>query len=175
MRNRLSRPTQGLTSLLVVLIGGCAGANFHDATQDRSANGIRYYPPATYVLIKPDYSAKAASVTFFQAPDTSKTFAIEPYSFLADNTTEIDFKDGMLSKMDNEADATAVAKSVVAALGEVGKAVLDTAAKASAAAAAAPAVAGRVVTTAPSDVIFLFKVERQADGGIVKQLYPPPG
>jgi hypothetical protein len=163
------------TIALAGLLSGCAGMTLREAASPNT-NGIRYFRPATYVLVKPDYVNASASLTFFQVADTSKTFAIAPYSFMANNTTEIAFTDGILTKLDSQFESTAVAKSVADTVRDVVKAALDTAAKAAASGGLpAPTPPARPEQGPPVGTIFLFKIDPDPNtGSIAKQLYPQP-
>lgn len=147
---------------------GCANTKFHKAT-DPTVNGIRYYRPATYILVKPDYEKGAASVTFFAGPDTSEPHAIDPFAFAAKNDTDIQLNHGMLSKVTSDTDSTKLAVDTLKAVGEVAKSALQTAA----AAAGAAAMRAQEVERTPGPVeppIFLFKAGK--DGFV--QLFPLP-
>jgi hypothetical protein len=150
---------------LVVGLTGCASTTYRVA-DDPDTNGIRYYRPATYILVKPDYDKQQASVSFWNGPDTSHAYAADPSAWMATNTTELKFNRGMLTDVSSETDSTKVATETIAALGEVAKAVLDNAAKAAALAAAAS------VRTQPGakPPIFLFVAARD---GSFKQLFGP--
>ena len=155
-----------LTGLMLTL--GCAGATFKKVSADGSTNGIRYYRPATYVLVKPDYDKGTASVSFMTMPDTSQAYSIDPYAYAATNTTDVEFNKGMLSGMTSDADSTKIAADGVAALSQVAQSVLTTAAK-SAELAAAARVAEAKGQGNPPPPVFLYVVT----GDSVKQLYPP--
>lgn len=64
---------------LAVLVGsmGCAGIDFKDATKPET-NGIRYYKPASYILVTPDYDKGIAKIAYFAGPDTSRLYAADP-------------------------------------------------------------------------------------------------
>ena len=171
---------QGLRSLalftgtwvvLVVLVG-CSGVTYQ-AANDASTNGIRYYSPATYLLVKPDYDNQTATLEWFNLADTSKPFAAKPYAYMATNTIEIEFKNGILVKVDSETNSAAVPKAFIGALNNIVQSALQTAAK------AAAASAGFMVSPRDKDAkgpqsIFLFKIEDDGSGRVVKQLYPVP-
>jgi hypothetical protein len=160
------------TKLLVCAIalmascgGGCANTEFRKA-QSPDVNGIRYYRPATYILVKPDYEKQQASVTFWTGPDTSVTYAADPSATCAVNNTELKLNKGMLSEVTVEADSTKLASETVKALGEVAKSVLQLAAKA----AAVAALESEKPAGGQPAPIYLFVVA--ADGSF-KQIYGP--
>ena len=160
-------------------LGGCAGIDFskaEDSHEGRRSNGIRYYRPATYLLITPDYEQKAAKVTLWHGPDTSVTYVADPYAWFAKNTTVMEFENGMLQKVSSEADSTKVAETTIKAAVEVTKETLDQLAKqAQVAAALARAGAAALLREEPgggrvaTPPIFLFFA---SEDGLV-QVYPP--
>lgn len=154
--------------IVFVCASGCANTQFRKAI-DPNANGIRYYRPATYILVKPDYDKQQASVTFWNGPDTSVPYAVDPSATAATNTTELKFNRGMLTDVSSSTDATKIATEVIAAAGEVAKSVLSTAAKAATLAAAE----AHTPAMAPGEMppIYLFVA---AGDGTFKQLYGPP-
>ena len=111
-------------SLSLLACSGCAGISYKEASC-YSTNGLRYHPPATYVLVKPDYTRGAASVTLISAPDVTRTFAADPYAWFAYNKSTIQFKNGMLEKVESEADGTKLPKTMIEAGVAVGKETLD--------------------------------------------------
>jgi hypothetical protein len=164
-------------ALTVVLVGlllsmvGCAGTTFQQVTTSKT-NGIRYYRPASYILITPDYEQGAAKVTIFHGPDTSTSFAADPYSWVASNKTLIEFKNGMLEQVSSEADGTKVASTTLEAAVSVTKEILDKLAK-QAELAAAMSKAGAAAMIKPDDMreptVFLFMATKEG----LRQVYPP--
>ena len=148
---------------ILCLVAGCAGIHSGVAANEKS-NGIRYYRPATYYLVKPDYEHGGASVTTWTGPDTKTLFTIEPYAFMATNNAELEFDHGILSKFSDDTDTTKFATESIAAFAEVAKAAMD--------AAAAAAKGAAIATTDPNKTppIFLFK--STSDG--IKRLFPKP-
>src|SRR5262245_8262970 len=99
---------------------GCAQTVFQpvslaDGVDDGTVAGIRYYRPATYVLIRPDYSKGKAEVVVFTGPDTSALYAVRPGSWLATNTANLTFEKGMLTQVVSKPDSTKFAVDVIAA------------------------------------------------------------
>jgi hypothetical protein len=91
---------------------------------DTRLNGIRYHPPASYVLIKPDYENSGVKVETITVPDPTRTLTIRPYSTWANNTSLIEFDRGMLKRISNTADTTKVAKSLITEATEIAKSAL---------------------------------------------------
>src|SRR5262245_2817163 len=157
-----------LTLLAVTMatgFSGCAGIDYSKAGPD--AEGIRYYRPTTYLLVVPDYEKSAAKVTLIHGPDTSVPYAAKPYAWFATNKTNLEFANGMLTKVSSEAASAKLPQTVITAAVEVTKATLaEIAKKAEVAAALAKAgAAARMmpeVTPAPGDTppppVFLFVV-----------------
>lgn len=151
-------------------VAGCAGAHFKEASSP-SVNGIRYYRPATYILIKPDYTKNTANITLWNGPDTSVPYAIDPYAYLATNSTDIEFDGGMLSKLTSNPDSTKFATDAIQAAVALGQEVLTTAANVAAKAALAQKSTGQAPAAPPPAPVFLFV----ASSSGFHQLYPPSG
>jgi len=147
---------------------GCANTTYRVATK-ADTNGVRYYSPATYILVKPDYEKAKASVIFLTLPDTTQLFAVDTFSWMATNKTKIEFKNGMISKSTSEIDGTKIPKAILQASAAVGKELLAVAA--SAASTAAKASAARATQLRASDAVkpvFLF----YSNGQKLVQVYP---
>jgi len=155
---------QWLCIVLALGITGCAETKFY-ANVTPDTNGIRYYLPATYILIKPDYTKGEANVTYWIGPDTAALYAADPYAFASTNTTELQFERGYLTSASSQIDTSKVASDAIAALGDLAKAVLTTAAKSAQLAAAAPA---REAEKPPQ--IYLFVV---GTDGKLRTLFSP--
>lgn len=123
-------------------------------TVDGDRNGIRYYAPATYVLVKPDYTKGKAEVVVFNAPDTTITYAVDAKSWLATHKTELTFENGMLTKLLSKPDTTKIAVDTIGAVSAIASKGLEAAAAAAKAASMAPRPTG---TTPP---IFLYRLDR---------------
>lgn len=163
-----------LLSVLIILpslgLQGCAGVSYGIASSEES-NGIRYYRPATYALIMPDYEANTASVSFFEAPDTRQAYLIKPYAFMAQNNTSIAFKDGLLSSTSTKSNSTKVIKSAVEATAELAKKGLDLAAKQGQLASMFAAALKAKIRKAPVKAnLYLLMLSETG----WKQVYPPP-
>jgi hypothetical protein len=122
-------------------------------TVDTDRNGIRYYAPATYVLVKPDYTKGKAEVVVFNAPDTTITYAADSTSWLSTHKTELSFENGMLTKVLSKPDTTKIAVDTVGALSAIASKGLEAAAAAAKAASLGP----RSLTDDPA--IFLYRME----------------
>ena len=177
---RAARPRiQGfqILAVAVCLFGGCSGVTFERVTSSNPApNGIRYFRPATYLLVKPDYDKQSAKLEWVTLPDTSAAFTAAPFAFMASNTTELEFANGLLKKMDSDTDSSAVPKAAIKALDEIVKESISTAIAGVKAGAAGFTVTRKdpgAVVGLPSQAIFLFKIEDGPGGSVVKQLYPP--
>ena len=153
---------------------GCAGVDFAKSNPDQKlhpTNGIRYYRPATYFLITPDYEKSAARVELWRGPDTSEPYTAKPFAWFAGNTTLLEFEKGMLSKVSSEADSTKFAETLIKATVEVTKEMLDQLAKQAQVAAAlakAGAAARLKEEKGKEPPIFLFVASEQG----IKQVYP---
>jgi hypothetical protein len=142
--------------------GGCAQTVFqpvsttgNPARDDGKVAGIRYYRPATYILIRPDYAKGKAEVVVFTGPDTSTLYAAKPESWLATNTANLTFDKGVLTQVVSKPDSTKFAVDVIGAT----SAVVTKALEAAAASAKAAAASARLEDLKPNESIFLFKVE----------------
>lgn len=166
-----------MLALAAVAFTGCSGVAFEPVTSSHSSpNGIRYFRPATYLLVKPDYEKQGAKLEWFTLPDTSAAFAAAPYAFMATNTTELEFTKGLLTKMDSDVDSSAVPKAAIKALDDIVQASITTAISAAKASAAGFTVSREKPSETrqlPTQAIFLFKIEDDGKGHVVKQLYPP--
>lgn len=151
-----------------ISLQGCAGVDYGIANS-ANCNGIRYYRPATYALIMPDYEANTASVSFFEAPDTRKAYLIKPYAFMAQNNTSIVFKDGLLSSTSTKSDSTKIIKSAVEATAELAKKGLGLAAKQSQLASMFAAALKAETTTSAKANLYLLMLSETG----WKQVYPP--
>lgn len=150
-------------------MAGCANTTFKVAAHGET-NGIRYFAPASFILIKPDYTKSTATVEFLTLPDTTRLFAVDTYSWLASNNTKIDFTNGMIAKAVSDTDSVKVPVATLQAI----SASVQQAMKAAAAAAAASAAksAARKKTTLPpaAPPVFLF----YNTGTTLTQIYPNP-
>ena len=147
---------------------GCAQTRFSGDVSDKpDVNGIRFYLPTTYILIKPDYTKNEANITFWTGPDPSALYAADPYAIAATNTTELQFEKGFITTASNDLDTTKVAAEAIAALDEVAKAALTTAAKSAQLAATKGGAAARKELSPP---IYLYMVDRS--GKLVKLFGP---
>lgn len=163
MFSQVSLSKWWLWVVLVFVVAGCAQTKFY-GNANKETNGIRYYLPATYILIKPDYTKGEANVTYWIGPDTTTLNAADPYAFVSTNTTELQYERGYLISASSQVDTTKVASDAIAALDDLAKAVLATAAK-GAQLAAAPAAMEESVPQ-----IYLFVV---GTDGKLRTLFSP--
>lgn len=168
-------PEMWIRSLIVLAMSlyGCAGIHFRAATTP-STNGIRYYRPLSYILIKPDYAKKAPSITVKSLPDTSRPYAADPYAVIATNASTMEFTGGILTKVTTDSDGTKVATTAVNTAATVGAKLIENAAESrqvALALAKAGAAASRGSASAGEPPVFLFVA---TDDG-VQQLYPIVG
>lgn len=152
---------QWLFIVLALGITGCARTYFH-ANVNKDTNGIRYYLPATYILIKPDYTKGEANVTYWTGPDTTTLYAADPFAFAASNTSKFVYERGYLTSASSIVDPTKVASEAISALDDLAKGILTTAAK------GAQLAALRAKREGPQ--IWLFIVGRD---GKLRTLYSP--
>ena len=143
-------------ALLLTMTLGCAATTYKPASS-ASTNGVRYYAPATYLLLKPDYKKSKVSVSILILPDTTQLYTVDTYSWLASNDTKVEFKNGMIQKSVSDTDSVKVPKAAIEGLAAVAKAVLDAAA---AEAKLAAATSGAQLEKAPTDPpILLYYVD----------------
>jgi hypothetical protein len=88
------------TTVAISGISGCAGLNVDpiDSTNgasggldDRSANGIRYYEPAYFLLVYSD-AAGSVKTDVLVLPDTTRKMVAQPHSFLSKNKQVLSFR-----------------------------------------------------------------------------------
>lgn len=149
--------------LLLFGITGCSATKFY-ANVTPKTNGIRFYLPATYILIKPDYTKGEANVTYWTGPDTAVLYAADPYAFASTNTTELQFERGFLTSASSQIDTSKVAADAIAALDDLAKEALTTASK------QAQKAATTAAKEAPVPQIYLFVV---GSDGKLQTLFSP--
>jgi hypothetical protein len=116
--------------LSIALFAGCAGTTVKPAgtpDQDRTANGIRYYEAAPFLLVYTDGKGGAVSQLKF-LPDVTTKRSIDPFAVLAQNETTLTFTNGVLSQSKTVVDETVVPKSIISALEKVATAAMSAAA-----------------------------------------------
>ena len=107
--------------MLLLCLCSCAGVTFrkigNDTSRDARDRGIRYYPPAPYLLVHTNNDDGLTSRVIF-LPDTSRKMSARPYAVMAKNTTKLTFDESMhyLKGMSVDAGADEVPKAFVAAL-----------------------------------------------------------
>jgi hypothetical protein len=119
-----------LLMFLAILLASCAGTTVTTVNdqQDETARGIRYYPPAPYLLVYTDNEGGLTSRIIY-LPDTSQKMSAHPYAILASNTTAFGFDEtmGYLKGFSVDANAEEVPKAFVAALEQVASAAIKAA------------------------------------------------
>jgi len=105
------------------MLTGCAGLNVNPIASDdtgkrglndTTANGIRYYEPAYFLLVYSD-AAGSVKTDVLVLPDTTRKMVAKPYSFLANNKQTLSFSDGMLTESTQTVDSTAVPVALIQA------------------------------------------------------------
>jgi len=86
-----------------------------DASRD---HGLRYSLPATFLLVQPQ-SDGTATYTWVYLPDQSRTYTINQYAFLSKFTLDTTVSNGLLSKVVDNQDSTAVSAKLFDAAQQV--------------------------------------------------------
>lgn len=106
----------GLPLVAALMIGGCANFTAVYATNRPEVRGLRVYSPKTLVVVN------GSGVSSIVVPDCSKEYALQFNSFLAKNDVTIDLTNGMVTKVENKQDTTAIPLKIVDAIVEAAKA-----------------------------------------------------
>jgi hypothetical protein len=123
-RRPIAPLTAGITAVLALLLGGCAGTKVASVTtpygvagkyDDSQADGIRYYESAPFLLVYTDGKGGLVSKLLF-LPDLTRKRVIDPYATLAANNSTLVFTNGVLSQGKSVVDETAVPKAVIGTL-----------------------------------------------------------
>ena len=95
----------------------CAGTTVRPITADAdsSADGIRYYEAAPFLLVYTDGKGGLVSELKF-LPDTTSKRSVDPFAVLAQNSSTLTFTNGVLSQSKTVVDETTVPKAIVTAL-----------------------------------------------------------
>lgn len=142
--------------VVTALAAGCAGTVVRpiSAAEDATADGIRYYESAPFLLVSTDGRGGIESRILY-LPDVTAIRSVDPYATLAKNGTTLTFTNGVLSQSKTVIDETVVPSTIVTAL--------ETAAKAALAAANAPDQAGREVDLPLPQ---LYRIVIEANGAV---------
>jgi hypothetical protein len=108
---------------LVLLLVSCAGLKVSGVTDDNAERGIRYYESSPYLLVHTDNEGGLTTELIY-LPDLSKKMSARPYNYLANSSTTLNFKNGVLSSAETKVDETAVPKAILGAIETAAMAVL---------------------------------------------------
>lgn len=138
---------------MALLLSGCAGFKVVDApTSNDTAEGIRYYEPAPFLLVYSDGKGNLTSQIIVM-PDITQKRVIDLYAYASTNKSTLDFTDGMLTKSAVEVDSTAVPLAMIDTIQSLGVAAIG---------AAFNAPKSGVTHTIPAP--YLFKIVVDKDG-----------
>lgn len=108
---------------IFAFITGCAGVDYKPAPATiaprQDAGGIVYYEDSPYLLVYPDGKGNISWQVLFLPDQTKKRIAV-PYNFISSLNTSLTFQNGLLTQSSTTADATAVLKTVAAAIQALG-------------------------------------------------------
>lgn len=99
-----------------LLLSGCANFTAVSTANRPDAKGLRVYSPKALVVVN------GSSVSSIVVPDCSKEYALQFSSFLAKNDVTVDLTNGMVTKVENNQDTTAIPLKIVDAVVEAAKA-----------------------------------------------------
>jgi hypothetical protein len=99
-----------------LLLGGCANFTAVPTANHPEARGLRVYSPKTLVIVN------GSGVSSIVVPDCSKEYALQFNSFLAVNDVTVELENGMVTKILNKQDTTAVPLKLIEAVVEAAKA-----------------------------------------------------
>lgn len=88
--------------VLALSISGCAYVDVKSTKGRPQLSGLRVYAPKTLIVVN------GTGVSSLVIPDCSKEYAIRFGSFLAKNDVTLEIENGMLSKLENNQDSTAL-------------------------------------------------------------------
>lgn len=112
---------------MALLLSGCAGFKVVDApTPNDTAQGIRYYEPAPFLLVYSDGKGNLTSQIIVM-PDITQKRVIDLYAYASTNKSTLDFSNGMLTKSAVEVDSTAVPVALINTIQSLGVAAIGAA------------------------------------------------
>lgn len=100
------------------LVTACAGVRVTSVTSDAvdaKTDGFRYYETATFLIVSSDGKG-GVNAEIKQICDTTKKRAADPYTYLANNNTTLDFDNGCLTGEKIVVDETPFPKAIVEAV-----------------------------------------------------------
>lgn len=160
--------TEIILILLATSLYGCAGMtaemdSLHEIKErgfsfSSQSQGFRYYESATYILVYTNNNG-GLETKVLTLPDLDRKMSVRPYSYIASQTVEMSFANGMLGAATADADATAVPKAILGAAQQAASA----AAKAGLLDAPTDEVAKAKIRTVPGP--YLFKLVLVDEGG----------
>ena len=115
--------------VLSASLAGCAGFSARPvatADEDASANGIRYYEMAPYLLVYADGKGGITS-SIEMMPDTSRKMVMDLNAFASANNTTLTFVNGVLTSSKFVVDNTAVPAAIVETIKTLGVAAVSNA------------------------------------------------
>lgn len=146
--------------LALPMLGSCAGVKTVQVQdKDHQLRGFRYYAPAWYILAYVNGDGTVVTKHLI-LPDSRKKMSAYPYAFLATNTVDMQFENGMLTSQKVTADADDVSVAIVKVAEAAVKAYL-----APSSFADAPTVTRVEAKTVPGP--YLFKLVADGDGNKV--------
>lgn len=113
----------------VTLLSGCAGYTSRPVNsnhEDSTAQGIRYYEPAPFLLVYSDGKGNLTS-RIIMMPDTSKLMVMDLHSFASKNNSTLTFDHGVLTSSKFIVDSTAVPTALVETIKTLGTAAISSA------------------------------------------------
>ncbi len=101
-----------------LLLSGCSGTTVRAIGPDHPESknrGFRYYESSPYLLVYSDGNGGLISKLIY-LPDQTRLRSIRPWEFLASNTGNLKFSNGVLNEAKLEGDGTALPKAVIEGL-----------------------------------------------------------
>jgi hypothetical protein len=103
---------------LILLQVACAGLTVTSVdtdAKDKKDLGIRYYESSPYLLVHTDNEGGLVTRILY-LPDPTKKRSVRPYAYLANSSTTLNFKNGVLSSAETSVDTTAIPKAILGAI-----------------------------------------------------------
>jgi len=115
VQNRITKAV-GMPLAAALLLSGCATFTAVPTANRPETKGLRVYSPKTLVIVN------GSGVSSIVVPDCSKEYALQFSSFLAVNEVTVELENGMVTKVENKQDTTAVPIKLIDAIVEAAKA-----------------------------------------------------